>query len=61
MALARSPLAPQTYPHLPPLAGVRLAACEAGIRYKNRTDLLLIELAGDYSVALRRAPDWRAA
>jgi glutamate N-acetyltransferase/amino-acid N-acetyltransferase len=51
MALARSPLAPQTYPHLPPLAGVRLAACEAGIRYKNRTDLLLIELAEGTSAA----------
>lgn len=51
MALARSPLAPETYPHLPPLAGVRLAAGEAGIRYKNRTDLLLVELAAGTTAA----------
>lgn len=43
--LARSPLAPETSPTLPPLAGVTLAAGQAGIRYKGRTDLLLVELA----------------
>lgn len=42
--LARSPLAPETYPVLPPLKGVTLAAGEAGIRYANRTDLLLVEM-----------------
>jgi glutamate N-acetyltransferase/amino-acid N-acetyltransferase len=51
MALARSPLAPETSPYLPPLAGVRLAAGEAGIRYKNRTDLLLVELAAGTTAA----------
>jgi glutamate N-acetyltransferase/amino-acid N-acetyltransferase len=40
-----SPLAPTTYPHLPDIAGVRLAAGEAGIRYKDRTDLLVVELS----------------
>ena len=40
-----SPLAPETMPHLPPIAGVRLAAGQAGIRYKDRIDLLLVELA----------------
>jgi glutamate N-acetyltransferase/amino-acid N-acetyltransferase len=41
----RSPLAPEGYPQLPPIAGVRLATAEAGIRYRNRTDLMLMELA----------------
>jgi glutamate N-acetyltransferase / amino-acid N-acetyltransferase len=41
MALAISPLAPKTMPHLPEIAGVRLATAEAGIRYKGRTDVLL--------------------
>lgn len=42
--LSRSPLAPAEYPALAPLAGVRIATAQAGIRYKNRTDLLLIAL-----------------
>ena len=29
------------FPALPPVAGVRLAAAETGIRYKNRTDVLM--------------------
>ena len=36
-----SPLAPTTAPDMPALAGVRLATAAAGIRYKNRTDVLL--------------------
>ncbi|WP_245409334.1 bifunctional glutamate N-acetyltransferase/amino-acid acetyltransferase ArgJ [Methyloceanibacter sp. wino2] len=36
-----SPFAPVHVPVLPPIEGVRLAACEAGIRYAGRTDLLL--------------------
>jgi glutamate N-acetyltransferase / amino-acid N-acetyltransferase len=39
-----SPLAVQ-FPELAPLSGVRLGAAEAGIRYRNRTDLVLMELA----------------
>jgi glutamate N-acetyltransferase/amino-acid N-acetyltransferase len=35
-----SPLAPKTFPVLPPIEGVRLATAEAGIRYKGRTDVL---------------------
>ena len=38
---AVSPLAPKTYPELPAIAGVRFATAEAGIKYKNRTDVLL--------------------
>src|SRR3569623_1905252 len=40
-----SPLAPKSFPKLPPLAGVRLAVAEAGIRYKGRPDLLLATFA----------------
>ncbi|ODR99333.1 N-acetylglutamate synthase [Methyloceanibacter methanicus] len=36
-----SPFAPTQVPVLPAIDGVRLAACEAGIRYAGRTDLLL--------------------
>ena len=38
-------------PELPPLAGVRLAAGAAGIRYQGRTDLFLAEFAPGTSVA----------
>ena len=44
MATAISPLA-VPLPVLPPLAGVRLGAAAAGIRYKGRTDLVMMELA----------------
>ncbi len=44
MELPVSPLAPKSEPTLPPLPGVRLATHAAGIRYKGRDDLLLIEL-----------------
>ncbi len=39
--LPTSPLAPTAMPPLPPVAGVRLAAGSAGLRYSGRTDLLL--------------------
>ncbi|WP_234731895.1 bifunctional glutamate N-acetyltransferase/amino-acid acetyltransferase ArgJ [Acidocella facilis] len=45
-----SPLA-LPMPKLPPIAGVRLATAEAGVRYKGRTDVLLAELAEGTSVA----------
>ena len=45
-----SPLA-LPLPTLPPLAGVRLATGEAGIRYKGRTDVLLAEFAEGTTVA----------
>ncbi|MBE7213051.1 MAG: bifunctional glutamate N-acetyltransferase/amino-acid acetyltransferase ArgJ [Gluconacetobacter diazotrophicus] len=41
---APSPLA-RPFPALPPLRGVRLAAGAAGIRYRGRTDLVLLDLA----------------
>ncbi len=42
MSTKVSPLAPKTYATLPPLDGVRIATAEAGIKYKNRTDLMLM-------------------
>jgi len=45
-----SPMA-ATLPNLPPLAGVRLGAAAAGIRYKGRTDLVMAELAPGTTVA----------
>ena len=44
MSASISPLAPQSYPVLPQIEGVRFATAEAGIRYKNRTDVLLVAL-----------------
>jgi glutamate N-acetyltransferase/amino-acid N-acetyltransferase len=40
-----SPLAPASFPNLPPVEGVRLSVAESGIRYKNRPDLLLAAFA----------------
>jgi glutamate N-acetyltransferase/amino-acid N-acetyltransferase len=41
MATAVSPLAPQSPPAMPAIAGVRLATAAAGIKYAGRTDVLL--------------------
>ncbi len=65
-ALPTSPLAPQILDSLPSVAGVRLAAAQAGIKYQNRDDVLLIELHKGTSIAgvftqstTRAAPvDW---
>jgi glutamate N-acetyltransferase / amino-acid N-acetyltransferase len=46
-----SPLAPKTVPDMPALDGVRLATAAAGIRYRDRTDVLLVELAPGTAVA----------
>lgn len=35
-----SPLAPSKFPKMPAVEGVRIATAEAGIKYKNRTDLV---------------------
>ncbi len=45
-----SPLA-VPFPALEPLAGIRLSAGAAGIRYQNRTDLVLAEFAPGTTVA----------
>ncbi|MCA3575401.1 MAG: bifunctional glutamate N-acetyltransferase/amino-acid acetyltransferase ArgJ [Aestuariivirga sp.] len=69
MAHQVSPLAPAVFPDLPPVAGVRLAAAETGIRYKSRPDVLLAVMDPGTSVAgcftrskSRSAPvDWCAS
>ncbi len=39
-----SPLAPASFPLLPPIAGVRLMTAAAGIRYQGREDVLVLVL-----------------
>jgi glutamate N-acetyltransferase/amino-acid N-acetyltransferase len=52
MSSAVSPLA-VALPPMPPLAGVRMNAAEAGIRYKGRTDLVMMEVpAGSTAAAV---------
>lgn len=51
MATTLSPLAPASFPTLPPIAGVRIATANSGIRYKGRDDLLLAVLDPGTSVA----------
>ncbi|MDI7864264.1 bifunctional glutamate N-acetyltransferase/amino-acid acetyltransferase ArgJ [Rhizobiaceae bacterium n13] len=46
-----SPLAPQTFATMPALRGVRMATAAAGIKYKNRTDVLLMVFDRPASVA----------
>ena len=47
-----SPLAPRDgFPALPVIAGVEFAATQAGVRYKNRTDVMLARLAPGSVVA----------
>src|SRR5439155_21701646 len=48
---ALSPLAPERFPELAPIAGVRLAAFACGIRNAERDDLMLAELAPGSAVA----------
>jgi glutamate N-acetyltransferase/amino-acid N-acetyltransferase len=48
---AISPLAPKIPAGLPPLAGIRLATGQAGIRYKDRTDVLVAVMAPGTQVA----------
>jgi glutamate N-acetyltransferase/amino-acid N-acetyltransferase len=39
-----SPLAPASFPALPRIAGVSFSAVEAGVRYANRRDVMLVQL-----------------
>jgi glutamate N-acetyltransferase/amino-acid N-acetyltransferase len=51
-ALSVSPLAPAAgLPRLPAIAGVRLAAAAAGVRYQGRDDVVLVELQPGTTVA----------
>ena len=49
--MALSPLAPASFPDLPVIEGVTFAAAQAGIKYKNRTDVMLALLAEGTTVA----------
>ncbi len=51
MSTAISPLAPANVPDLPAIDGIRLSTAAAGIRYKNRTDVLLVAFDEGTSVA----------
>jgi glutamate N-acetyltransferase/amino-acid N-acetyltransferase len=51
MSDKRSPLAPEVFPDLPALAGVRLSAMACGLRYRGRKDVCLVELAKGTGVA----------
>src|SRR5271155_5463095 len=46
-----SPLAPTHVPDMPVISGVKLATAAAGIRYKNRTDVLLAVMDKGTTVA----------
>ncbi|WP_054006718.1 bifunctional glutamate N-acetyltransferase/amino-acid acetyltransferase ArgJ [Cypionkella psychrotolerans] len=46
-----SPLAPAAFPTLPQIAGVEFAAVEAGIKYQNRKDVMLVRLAPGTAIA----------
>jgi glutamate N-acetyltransferase / amino-acid N-acetyltransferase len=46
-----SPFAPARLPDVPIIPGVKLAACEAGIRYANRKDLMMAVLEPGTTVA----------
>ena len=66
MSTEISPLAPKSYPEMPVIEGVRFATAAAGIKYKGRTDVLLVlmdegtEAAGVFTRSLcPSAPvDW---
>jgi glutamate N-acetyltransferase/amino-acid N-acetyltransferase len=51
MSASVSPLAPKSLPEVPPVPGVAFATAEAGIRYKGRTDVLLMAFAPGTQVA----------
>lgn len=51
MSTAISPLAPSFVPDMPRIGGIKLATAAAGIRYKDRTDVLLVLLDKGTAVA----------
>lgn len=48
---ALSPLAPESFPKMGDIAGIKFATVQAGIKYKGRTDLMLAEFAPGTQVA----------
>ena len=49
--MAISPLAPAAFPDLPVIDGVRFASGAAGVKYTDRPDVMLAELAAGTSIA----------
>lgn len=47
----RSPLAPAAFPELPAIGGVRFASAAAGVKYKDRDDVMLAALKPGSTVA----------
>ena len=46
-----SPLAPESFPALPPVGGVQLASHAAGLRYQARADLMMAVVPAGTTVA----------
>ncbi len=46
-----SPFAPDRFPDMPPVAGLRLSSAAAGVRYAGRPDVMLAELRPGTSIA----------
>jgi len=49
--MTRSPLAPAQFPLLPMIDGVSFSAAQAGVKYQNRSDVMLAYLAAGSTVA----------
>jgi len=47
----QSPFAPKSFPKLPPINGFTMAIAEAGVRYKGRTDLWVLQAQAGTQVA----------
>ncbi len=47
----RSPLAPDTFPDMPPIDGVQVSVAETELKYKGRPDLLMMAFVEGTSVA----------
>lgn len=51
MSAGISPLAPETYAEMPPIEGLRIGTAAAGIKYKGRTDVMMMVLDAPASIA----------
>ena len=60
-----SPLAPEGFPDIGVIDGVRFSSAAAGVKYKGRTDVMLAQLSAGSTIAgvftssaTRSAPVW---
>ena len=51
MSIKISPFAPKSYANLPPIAGCRLATGKAGVKYKDRADVMVMVFDDAVTVA----------